>query len=349
MKEKNTFPSFADYFAQTRKFTGKEIFLDKIDKIIDWKKIDKILRKYPYKKSAVGAPAYSPLLLFKILLLQQWYNLGDPETEAALYDRISFMRFTGLGFNDSVPDHSTFCRFRSRLRKLKLTKKLFKEINNQLISKKLIVNNGVIVDATVVQSSRKPKKTIVIDDIVEDRKEENGHIDSPHNSKVTVEYSKDMDATWTKKGSKYHYGYKCHISSSLIHNFIVSGHVTPANKSDTGEFIKLVQNSKLKKNGLVSGDKGYTSKKNSEFLSDNDYIDMIMKKKPRNKNMAEEDKILNRFISSFRYRVETIFGDLKAKMGFNRMRYLGLERCEQEFYLKAMSYNIRKACNLAIT
>ena len=53
--------------------------------------------------------------MVKALLLQQWYNLTDPQMEEALGDRISFRHFVGLSLQDDTPDHSTISRFRSAL------------------------------------------------------------------------------------------------------------------------------------------------------------------------------------------------------------------------------------------
>ena len=64
-----------------------------------------------------GRPSYPPLMMVKVLLLGQWYNLSDPQMEEALGDRISFRRFVGLGLQDDTPDYSTISRFRTELSK----------------------------------------------------------------------------------------------------------------------------------------------------------------------------------------------------------------------------------------
>ena len=108
-------PGIADYVAARRKH--KDCFLDEIDRLIDWKPIEKVLRnKLKRVANAVGNPAYPPLLMFKILLLQRWYNLSDMAVEEALCDRLSFVRFVGLSLDhDEVPDATTICRFRQSL------------------------------------------------------------------------------------------------------------------------------------------------------------------------------------------------------------------------------------------
>jgi len=86
---------------------------------IDWHKIESILmNQYQVGGSKEGAEAYSPILLFKCLLLQKWFHIdSDPELESQVNDRISFKKFLGLSFDTPSPDHSTFSRFRKRLSK----------------------------------------------------------------------------------------------------------------------------------------------------------------------------------------------------------------------------------------
>jgi IS5 family transposase len=88
MTDKFTTKGFADYFIEQRGYINT--FLEKIDMLIDWKNIESLLNK-KYKKvaSADGRPAYPPLPMFKLLLLQRWNGLSDPQAEAALKDRIS--------------------------------------------------------------------------------------------------------------------------------------------------------------------------------------------------------------------------------------------------------------------
>lgn len=114
MKDKFTTKGFADYIIEARGTVN--IFLDKIDKLINWQDIEKTLEnKYKKRASADGRPAYPALLMFKLLLLQRWYGLSDPAAEEALKDRIPFIRFSGFSLESPLPDHSTICRFRNTL------------------------------------------------------------------------------------------------------------------------------------------------------------------------------------------------------------------------------------------
>jgi len=335
MPEISTPPSFADYFMEQRKHSN--VFLDKINILIDWKGIEKLLRKkYKKTESADGRPAYPPLPMFKLLLLQRWYGLSDPGLEEAVNDRISFIRFSGFSLSGSLPDHSPICRFRNALLGLSLYEKLFEEINAQRESKGILIREsiGAIIDATIIESSRRPRKIIEV--MPEDRKEE----EAPP---PVITYSDDPDATWIKKGKKAYYGYKAHASADTKDGFILGGHVTPAHIADTTEFEKVITSLDLPKDALVLADKGYCSDKNRRILHDKELLDGIMHKAARNRPLTFFQRLVNRLISTVRYRVEQSFGTLKRGYRFTRMRYTGIKKGNMEFLLNAMAFNLKKA------
>lgn len=128
-------------------------FLDDVDRVIDWRPIERFLKKKLRRsKDAVGNPAYPPLAMFKVLLLQRWYNLSDQGTDDALADRISFRRFCGMSFSYDTPDSTTICRFRNHLLERGLDVNLFNMTTEQLEGHNLIVKQGAIVDASIVES-----------------------------------------------------------------------------------------------------------------------------------------------------------------------------------------------------
>jgi len=150
----NTSNTFSD-IAVTSRLEKVDSFLKELDSIIDFDKLRPILNKNGVAKSNVaGAPAYDNVLMFRILLLQKYYNLSDQATQDALYVNLLYIRFVGLSLEDSVPDESTICRFRNSLLKNKLYDRLFESINKQLESKNLIAKAGksVLIDASLVKS-----------------------------------------------------------------------------------------------------------------------------------------------------------------------------------------------------
>ncbi len=213
-------------------------------------------------------------------------------------------------------------------------KHCFSLINKQLESYDLIVKQGIIVDASIVQSSRKPRKIVEITQIPEDE----NLISEP-----AITYSKDSDAKWTVKAKKPYYGYKLHMSTDLYHGFITDGTVTSANRADTKEMIPLVKRSFLENKAVVLADKGYCSSENRENIVKLGYVPGIMYRAYKNKPLTELKKDINSIVSSIRGTVERAFGTLKRGYGFYRSRYLGIAKTRGQFFLSAMAYNLKKA------
>ena len=134
---------------------GRNERLERIDTMIDWERLGQLVsRVYSARE---GRPSYPPIMMVKVLLLQQWYNLSDSQMEEALADRISFRRFVGLGLQDDTPDHSTLSRFRSTLERLGLSERLFEELGKQLDGLGLVLKEGTLMDATLVEAQvRRP-------------------------------------------------------------------------------------------------------------------------------------------------------------------------------------------------
>jgi IS5 family transposase len=306
-----------------------------VDKFLNWKPIGKLLNQHLKKPlRSVGNPSYPSLKMFKVLLLQRWYNLSDRETDDSLTDRISFRQFTKFSFEYDTPDSSTICRFRNELIKHKLTEKLLDIINNQLESSKLIVKQGIIVDASIIYSSRRPRKSI---DITQTSKNKDAD-DNPE-----IIYSEDIDAKWTVKANKPYYGYKIHMSTDFYHGFVTGGHTTSANRSDTKEIMPVIQESKVKKGTLILADKGYSSLQNRDDITKFGHYPGIMYKAQKNKPLNKLQKNINSKISSIRYIVERTFGTLKRGYGFYRSRYLGIAKTNGQFLLSAIAFNLKKA------
>ena len=174
-------PSLADTFVKVYCRGGG--FLEEIAKTFEWSAFDVLLR--PLHSSDDGAPAYPPLAMFKIVLLQQWYGLSDPSAEEAVRDRASFRRFCGIPLDEETPDHASIWRFRQRIDKLGLSEKLLAEVNRQLDARGLIVKRGTLVDATIILAAVKRPAF------------EDGQVNP-----------RDPDASFTVKNGETHFGYK---------------------------------------------------------------------------------------------------------------------------------------------
>ena len=151
--------------------------------------------------------------MFKILVLQRFFNLSDDQTEFQIMDRISFQRFIGISLGDRVPDAKTIWLFRNTLTQHKTIDELFTQFNDKLAAKRLITHTGTIIDATFVdaprqRNSREENKQIKSGEVPEE------WIEQPH--KLA---QKDTNARWAKKNSETHYGYKNHGKRNVIFCF----------------------------------------------------------------------------------------------------------------------------------
>ncbi|WP_249202442.1 transposase, partial [Gluconobacter kondonii] len=103
-----------------------------------------------------GRPPFDPVLMFKILVIQTLNNLSDERTEYLINDRLSFMRFLGLGLSDRVPDAKTVWLFRERLPQAGAIERLFDRFDTTLRNAGYLPMSGQILDATLVAAPKRP-------------------------------------------------------------------------------------------------------------------------------------------------------------------------------------------------
>jgi len=139
------------------KHSRKNEFFSQINKHVDWEIIAKKLKKiYTKGLTERGAKAYSPLLLFKMHLISEWYQISDTQTEAMVYDSISALRFCGLSLEENVPGHSTLSRFKKELIDHNTLADLTDEIQMQLANQNLRINPGKSrIDAKLIATTIK--------------------------------------------------------------------------------------------------------------------------------------------------------------------------------------------------
>jgi len=114
--------------------------------------LEKAMRKEP--KGAGGRPPYDYVLMFKVLILQRLYNVSDEQMEFQINDRLSFMRFLGVGLSHKVPDQNTIWLFRENLIKCGVIEQLFKRFDKQMSEEGFLIKEGSIIDATIVEAPK---------------------------------------------------------------------------------------------------------------------------------------------------------------------------------------------------
>jgi transposase len=108
--------------------------LEKLSKYVNWSIFEEPLKEIFYKdnKGLGVRPAYDYLLMFKVVILQQTYNLSDDRLEYQINDRLSFQRFLGLSINSMVPDAKTICLFKEEITKKEQAVRLFERFHEEL-------------------------------------------------------------------------------------------------------------------------------------------------------------------------------------------------------------------------
>jgi IS5 family transposase len=321
-------------------------FLRELDEAIDWDPIQDLLKKhYKTGKSEEGERAYQPLLLFKCLLLQKWFQIkSDPELESQINDRISFRAFLRLSMDYPSPDHSTFSRFRSRL-----PKKAMVEINNALLlqfhQQGVTINKGVAVDARLIKSASKPIPNVTIDELREKQNAPESKFDKKGNPK---KFTRDLESDWTVKNDIPHYGIKEHASVDTQNGFVLCTYVTPASHNDS-IYLPLVVTGSMhtpEKINKVYADKGYFGEPNRSFLTLNAIKDGIMRKDTVNAKLTETEINRNKILSKSRYVIEQYFGISCLYDEGSRARFPRIVTNAMDLMFRQFAYNLRKGSKI---
>ena len=142
---------FWDEEKRTQHLQHKKPTLATLSETIPWEAFRPLLEQgySDERKSNAGRKRIDPIILFKMLVLQQLFNLSDEELEFQVNDRRSFEDFVGLGVMNTIPDATTIAFFRERLRKAGVILELFERFEEYLRSQGLEARGGQIIDATL--------------------------------------------------------------------------------------------------------------------------------------------------------------------------------------------------------
>jgi len=317
---------------------------------INWElfreKIEKAIRKADYSRG--GRPPWDVILMFKIVMLQQWYNLSDESVEYQINDRLSFQRFLGLECGDKVPDCNTLWDFKQALADTGIDRELFDLFNEYLDEKGIIAHNGRIVDATFVtvdkrhttkkddQALKEGEAPQELLDKCAERLEQDEIKDE-----ANVLGQMDLDARWVKKGNESFFGYKDHVKCDKDSKIITDFTVTDASVHDSQELINLVN----KDDKAVDLDAGYVGEDLAAAVLEKcpDVELNVCARAYRNSPLTDEEKAINKVISRRRCRIEHIFGYMTRFMGGLTLRCHGINRAYRDICNKNLAYNLKRA------
>ena len=301
--------------AVERRLVGRRDRLGEIAALIDWRPFERLLSAI--HSSARGEASYPPLMMFKVLLLQRWYELSDPAMEEALYDRLSFRRFAGLALEDDTPDHSTIFRFRDALTRHGLMVPLMAELTRQLDGKGAILKQGTLIDATLIQSAaRRP---------------------SMKEGKISPV---DPDARFgtNNERRRYLFGYKLHVAVDAGSGLVRALATTPANIQEITLARDLIQGDEL----AVYADRGYDADWLHGELAERGIADGILRRNRPKQRLSPEQTARNHALSLRRRPVEKLFGTLKRSYRLARLPHFSLPRNATTLALACFAFNLRR-------
>jgi IS5 family transposase len=288
---------------------------------------DRCLREIPFDKlaesiadlfndtgTAGGRPHWPAGMMLKIVFLQKCFGLSDPMAEEMLKDRISFRRFAGLSFDDATPDHSTISLFRKRLLDKGHGGTLFDKTLEILRQKGLVMKEGTLVDATLIEAPLGGK-----------RREDGSS-------------TADPCATKTAKNGRAYFGYRVHLATDP--NGIIKDYVyDTARESEHTHFDQLAAH----ETKAVYADSGCRSKDRVEKLESRGVFAGLCHQRHRGqKELTAEQKRHNRLVAPIRALVELPFAWIK-RMNGRKTRYRGVARNALDFVLAAVAYNFRRS------
>ena len=214
--------------------------LEKLSSVVDFEMFrerleSKLLNNN--KKNNAGAKPYDVVMMFKIIILQRYYNISDEQTEYQINDRTSFKDFLGLSSGDKVPDSRTIWLFRERLTEKGLGEVLFHDFVNAFTEKGLIFNEGQMIDASFVLAPKQRNSR------EENEKIKKGEGKELWNDKPQKKNHKDIDARWTQKGGQNYFGYKANTKVDTKSKFVKECITTPASVHDSQVLNNLLNES----------------------------------------------------------------------------------------------------------
>lgn len=282
-------------FEKHAKRTRRAEFLAQMNVAVPWRELCAEIEPF-YPKAGNGRPPVGLERMLRMYFLQAWFNLSDPAVEEALYESLSMRAFVGIDLGcEPVPDETTVCRFRHLLERHGLGARIFARVNQYLERHGLKIGTGTIVDATILAAPSSTKNK---------------------------EGKRDPEMHQTRKGNEWHFGMKAHVGVDAETKLVHTVEATAANVADSKMLGSLLHGEET----AVWGDQAYQGQ--AAVLAEHapEAEDRICRRWRSKLQVWPEQRERNRLYSKVRSRVEHVFGILKLRFGFSKVRYRGLAK-----------------------
>jgi len=296
-------------FERYTKKTRRAVFLEEMEQVVPWGELCALIDPY-YPKAGNGRPPVGVERMLRIYFLQQWFNLSDPAVEEALYDWAGMRQFVGIDLGrEPVPDETTVCKFRHLLEEHNLGGAMLETVNLHLESQGVKITTGTIVDATIIHAPSSTKNR---------------------------EQQRDPEMHQTKKGKDWYFGMKAHLGVDSKTKIVHSAVVTPANVADSTVLPELLHGEETR----VWGDGAYQGQTEIIHQHAPRARDCTQRRCRYKDQIDEVERAKNRTKSRVRSRVEHVFGVMKLKFGFVKVRYRGLKKNANRLFATCALVNL---------
>jgi transposase, IS5 family len=301
--------AMANGFERFSKKTRRAQFLEEMDQIVPWKKLSGLIEPF-YPKPGNGRPPIGIERMLRIYFVQQWFNLSDPAVEDSLNDSPVMRQFVGIDLGqEPVPDETTVCKFRHLLEQHRLGGQMLETVNLHLQQKGVRISTGTIVDATIIEAPSSTKNR---------------------------DQQRDPAMHQTKKGNQWHFGMKAHVGVDSKTKMIHSAVATAANVADSTVLPELLHGEETR----VWGDQAYRGQTEIMQQVAPHAQDCTHRRYRYKHGLDEGEREKNRLKSKIRSRVEHVFGVLKLKFGFVKVRYRGLAKNANRLFATCALVNL---------
>ena len=292
MGVQRTFAGLA--WSQKKKVTRRERFLAEMDAVVPWARLVALIEPH-YPKAGRGRQPLGIEKMLRVYFLQQWFNLSDPQAEESLYDSEAMRRFVGVELSeDVIPDETTVLRFRHLLEEHQLTEAMFAAVRGLLAERRLLLQAGTIVDATIIAAPSSTKN---------------------------AQHARDPEMKQTKKGNAWHFGMKVHVGTDA-HGTVHSLTTTDAAQADVHQLPQLLHGAER----VLYGDKAYWSEDVRELCDATGMRCRVQRRAARGQPLSAHWAAINRSRSRVRSRGEHAVHVVKRLWGFAKVRYRGLAK-----------------------
>ena len=331
---------FFDLQERYRKLSELGDPLEAINAVVDWEGFRTTLAKVHAKdrQSNAGRKPFDVVLMFKVLVLQSLYNLGDDQSEFQIRDRFSFQRFLGLTPEGKIPDAKTIWLFRETLKAQQLIGKLFARFDAELTKRGYAAQKGMVIDARIVEAPTQ-RNSRTDNDLIKQ-----GLMPADWQKVPAKCRQKDREARWTKKHGRSYYGYKNHVNVDVKHKLIRRYQVSSAEVHDSQKLQALLDPRNTRQ--IAWADSAYRSQDADALLRKRAIQNRIHYRAWQEGELAPWQRKTNRRRSRIRARVEHVFGHQVTSMRMTVLRGIGLARASVKIGLANLVYNMSRLAQL---